>query len=110
MTKRPLMSIDTPPEFWEKAFEEPEPEKFWWYQICIPREKVHAYRELVGGWSECCLDDSSATHRGVEIAILLDGTFVRAYCEGMEGADSPKGVRVMARDEHGWFALKEYPV
>lgn len=101
---RETIDMTAAPEFFEQAFEEPE--KYW---VVYTDGDDSAY---VGEWLEMftTLDDAIAyrlrpTETNPEYALETIAEQV-PYCL----ADARPGIRIMARDQDGWFVLKEHLV
>lgn len=108
MTKAEQRPPATSPEWFEKAFEEPEV-----YWVSFSRGLTASY---VGKWIVLYTSRADAESRGQERAresgcvwVCVETTTLRRQLEYCV-AKYRLGVRIMARDENGWFVLREIPV
>lgn len=104
MTRIHAPQTDTPPQCWERAYEEPEPEVYY-----IPMGPTEPRgHQSPGKWTKCFLSVDDAVDYGrpgtefiweTPMEPILDAVRYR----GMMGA------KVLARDADGWFVLREVP-
>lgn len=102
--RQPVETVDVSPGWFDKAWEEPET---YWRALIYWRLGSSA-----GHWARLFLSKSDAEDSVAEDGDEVDSfetvtiNAVLGYCR----CSNRPGVRVMARDENGWFVLREVSV